>query len=166
MKACYPGTFDPITNGHLDVIERASNMFDEVVVLIMKNPRKSCIFNEEERKAMIEESVRALPNHDKISVMIGTGLTVSFAESIGAQAMIRGIRAVTDYEYELQTATANLMLNEKIETLFYIARPDYSFLSSSVVKEIALNDGDISQLVPSVILPKIQERMAEVAKQM
>lgn len=159
MKACYPGTFDPITLGHIDVIERASKMFDEVVVLIMYNPRKTCAFTEEERKQMIEESIQDLPNKDKISVMIGTGLTVEFAKSIGAGAMIRGIRAVSDYEYELQQATANLMLNDQIETLFYISRPDYSFLSSSVVKEIALNDGDISKLVPAAILDRVINKM-------
>jgi pantetheine-phosphate adenylyltransferase len=159
MKACYPGTFDPITNGHLDVIERASRMFEEVDVLIMRNPRKSCAFSEEERKALIERCVQQLPAANRIKVMIGSGLTVDFAERIGAGSIIRGIRAVSDYEYELQQATANQMLNESIETLFFIARPEYSFLSSSVVKEIALNGGDVSKLVPSVILQQVIDKM-------
>jgi len=159
MKACYPGTFDPITNGHLDVIERASRMFEEVDVLIMRNPRKSCAFSEEERLVMIQRCVEQLPAANRIKVMIGSGLTVDFAQRIGAGSIIRGIRAVSDYEYELQQATANQMLNESVETLFFIARPEYSFLSSSVVKEIALNGGDVSKLVPSVILQEVINKM-------
>ena len=137
MKVCYPGTFDPITAGHLDIIERASNKFDEVIVLIMQNPRKKCMFTAEERKYMIEKCVKG----NNIKVEIGTGLTVEYAKKLGASAIIRGIRAVTDYEYELQQATANMKLESSIETLFLIAKPEYSFLSSSVVKEIAMNGG-------------------------
>ena len=164
MKACYPGTFDPITSGHLDVIERASRMYDELVVLIMQNPRKTCVFTAEERKEMIEQSVAALPCHDKITVMIGSGLTVDYAGKIGCGAIVRGIRAVSDYEYELQQATANLMLNDKIETLFFIARPDYSFLSSSVVKEIALNDGDVTRLLPPEIVDRVVSQLKEKSR--
>ncbi|MBR2990559.1 MAG: pantetheine-phosphate adenylyltransferase, partial [Solobacterium sp.] len=129
MKACYPGTFDPITKGHLDVIERASKMFDELDVLIMRNVRKQSTFSEEERLHLIEEAVRTLPEHDNIHVMIGTGLTVEMARKIGAKSIIRGIRAVSDYEYELQQATGNQVLAPEIETVFIIARPEYSFLS-------------------------------------
>ena len=157
MIACYPGTFDPITNGHLDIISRASKMFDEVVVLIMQNPRKTCSFSSDERKELIEKSVTA----GNVRVVVGSGLTVRFARQIGADVIIRGIRAVTDYEYELQQATANMMLDEDIETLFLIAKPEFSFLSSSVVKEIAMNGGDISQLVPEAIHHEIAERMSE-----
>ena len=156
MKACYPGTFDPITKGHLDIIKRAAGLYEEVVVLIMHNPVKTCLFSEEERKAMIEESVAKLPHSERITVMIGSGLTVSYAELIGASAIIRGIRAVTDYEYELMQATANMHLNERIETLLMIARPEYSFLSSSVVKEIGLNGGDFSALVPPEIYSRVE----------
>ena len=144
MKACYPGTFDPITNGHLDIIERASRLFDEVVVLIMFNPRKTCLFN--------------------VTVMIGSGLTVEFARKIGAAVIIRGIRAVSDYEYELGQATANMMLAHEIETAFLIAKPQYSFLSSSVCKEIALNGGDLLNLVPSQVEGPLKEKMAVVAE--
>ena len=161
MKACYPGTFDPITNGHLDVIQRSTKMFDEVVVLIMKNPRKVCTFSEEERKALIEKCIATLPEKDRITVEIGSGLTVNYAQKIGAQAMVRGIRAVSDYESELQQATANLMLNENIETLFFISRPDYSFLSSSIVKEIAMHGGDVTALVPSVIYDEFLAKMGQ-----
>ncbi|NCB33484.1 MAG: pantetheine-phosphate adenylyltransferase [Erysipelotrichia bacterium] len=163
MKACYPGTFDPITRGHINIIERASRMFEEVDVLIMVNPRKQCTFSEEERKDMIEQSIQNLTTKDRIRIMIGSGLTVDYADKIGAGAMIRGIRAISDYEYELQQATANLMLNDRIETLFFIARPEYSFLSSSVVKEIASNGGDVTELIPAEIhdevIQKLQKRL-------
>lgn len=146
--ACYPGTFDPITNGHLDIIRRASKMFDEVVVTIMVNPKKRVTFTDENRKEMIEKCITNLSN---VKVVIGSGLTVEFAKSINATAIIRGIRAVADYEYELQQATANMMLNDQIETLFFVARPEFSFLSSSVAKEIAINGGDISKFIPNEI---------------
>ncbi len=162
MKACYPGTFDPLTNGHLDIIERAANIFDEVVVLINHNPRKNCLFTVEERKAMIEKSISTLSNASKITVMVGKGLTVNIAESIQAKTMIRGIRAVTDYEYELATATANMKINPNVETFFLIARPEYTFLSSSTVKEIAMNDGDITEFVPKPILEDVVKRLKSI----
>ncbi|MFV0552738.1 MAG: pantetheine-phosphate adenylyltransferase [Anaerorhabdus sp.] len=146
--ACYPGSFDPITNGHLDIIRRASKMFDEVYVTIMVNPKKKVTFSQEERKEMIEKCVANLKN---VKVVIGQGLTVDFAKQLGAVSLIRGIRAVADYEYELQQATANMMLNDEIESIFFVARPEYSFLSSSVAKEIAVNGGDISKFIPSEI---------------
>ncbi len=158
MKACYPGTFDPITKGHLDIIERAASIFDEVDVLLMVNPRKKCVFNAEERKQMIEASLEGI-GCDNVHVVIGSGLTVDFARKLGAKAIVRGIRAVTDYEYELQQATANLMLAPEIETMFLIAKPEYSFLSSSVVKEIALNDGDISTMVPVETAELVKEKL-------
>ncbi len=159
MKVCYPGTFDPITKGHIDIIERASRMFDEVVVLIMHNPAKNCLFSEEERTQFIRDSIADLPHAEKIQVMVGSGLTVEYAASIGASAIIRGIRAVSDYEYELMQATANMYLNDRVETLLLIARPQYSFLSSSVVKEIGMNHGDISELVPEQILERVAEKL-------
>ncbi len=162
MKACYPGTFDPLTNGHLDIIERAANIFDEVVVLINHNPRKNCLFTVEERKAMIKKSISTLSNASKITVMVGKGLTVNIAESIQAKTMIRGIRAVTDYEYELATATANMKINPNVETFFLIARPEYTFLSSSTVKEIAMNDGDITEFVPKPILEDVVKRLKSI----
>ncbi len=159
MKACYPGTFDPITIGHLDIIERAAKKVDELDIYIMKNPRKKSVFSEEERKELIEKSISDLSCKDKIHVYIGNGLTVNFAKEMGAEMIVRGIRAVSDYEYELQQATANQMLNEDIETVFFIARPKYSFLSSSVVKEIALNDGDISEFVPKQIVEVVENKL-------
>ena len=159
MKAIYPGTFDPITKGHLDVIERASKMFDELDVLIMRNVRKQSTFSEEERLHLIEKAVSTLSNHDNIHVMIGAGLTVEMARKVGAKSIIRGIRAVSDYEYELQQATGNQVLAPEIETVFIIARPEYSFLSSSIVKEIAYYDGDISSFIPEVILDEIHAKL-------
>lgn len=160
MKAVYSGTFDPVTNGHMDIIQRASKIFDEVIVLIMKNPNKHCLFQEEERKRLIELSVQAA-HLDNVTVVTGTGLTVDMAKSLGAHVIIRGIRAVSDYEYELMQATANMMLNSSIETMLMIARPEYSFLSSSVVKEIALNHGNIENMVPDVIVKEVKDRMSK-----
>lgn len=159
MKACYPGTFDPITNGHLDVIERAAKMFDELDVFIMVNPRKQCVFTAEERKTMIEDSLAALKDLKNVRVIIGSGLTINMARANGCEAIIRGIRAVSDYEYELQQATANMMLGHEIETIFFIAKPQYSFLSSSAVKEIAMYHGDILNLVPAQIIDRVNERL-------
>ena len=161
MKACYPGTFDPITYGHLDIIQRASRMFDEVAVLIMVNPRKQCLFTEEERIQMIYKGLQEMHCGNNVTVMVGNGLTVDFARKINAGVIIRGIRAVSDYEYELQQATANMLFDEDIETLFFVARPQYSFLSSSVVKEIALNGGDISKLLPKGIKESVEAKMKQ-----
>ena len=165
MKACYPGSFDPITLGHLDVIERAAKLFDEVVVVISHNPRKKCTFSIDERIDMINRSVSQLSCADRILVCINNGLTVKFAAEQNIDAIVRGIRAVSDYEYELTQATANMMLDGRIETVFLIARPEYSFLSSSAVKEIAFNDGEFRTLVPSVIDDDVRRRMIELRNQ-
>jgi pantetheine-phosphate adenylyltransferase len=161
MKACYPGTFDPITNGHLDIIQRASKMFDELDVFLMVNPRKLCVFNVEERRQMIEDSLASIGSPQNVKVVIGSGLTVDMARSNNCGAIIRGIRAVSDYEYELQQATANMMLGHDIETIFLIAKPQYSFLSSSVVKEIAMYHGDILNLVPVQIIDRVNDKLSK-----
>ena len=155
--AIYPGSFDPVTLGHLDILERACERFDRVVLAVMENNAKTGLFTPEERADQIRHVIGHLSNAE---VMIGSGLTVNYAASIGASAIIRGIRAVSDYEYELMQATANLHLNDKVETLLLIARPEYSFLSSSVVKEIGVNNGDISRLVPAPILERVAEELA------
>jgi len=156
VKAIYPGTFDPITYGHLDIIERASKLYDEVSIVIMKNEGKKCLFSEEERKEMIENLVSNLEN---VNVTIGEGLTVDYAHRNNANVLIRGIRAVSDYEYELQLATANMALASDIETVFLLAKPEYSFLSSSTSKIIAKNGGDLSKFVPNEIAKKLYEKM-------
>ncbi len=159
MKVCYPGTFDPITKGHLDIIERASKQFDEVVVLVMSNPNKKSLFSKDERKELIENTLEEVGGLQNVKVVVGEGLTVEMAKELGATALIRGIRAVSDYEYELQQATANMALDENIETIFMIAKPKYSFLSSSIVKEIAHYDGDISEFIPSCIIDDVMKKM-------
>ena len=135
-KAIYPGTFDPITLGHLDIIRRASTLVDQLEVVIMRNPNKSSSdFSVEERLEMISTVIQEFNN---VTVSAQTGLTVDYAKISGASILIRGIRAVMDYEYELQQATANMVLAPNVETVFLLTRPQYSFLSSSVVKQIAI----------------------------
>ena len=160
-KAVYPGSFDPPTYGHLDIITRASSVFDELVIAIMKNPKKKSAFTEEERIEMLRKITRDLPN---VSVVVGHGLTVRFAHSIGAQVLIRGIRAVMDYEYELQQATANMYLDDSIETVFFVARPRFSFLSSSLSKAIALNNGDLSKFIPEAIIEEVEQELNPLKK--
>ena len=145
MKVMYPGSFDPITIGHVDLIERCASMFDEVVVAIMVNDEKNYVFTKEERKQMIEETIKHL---DNVEVVIGSGLTVDFANEQDCKVLIRGIRAVMDYEAELQQATANRALREEIETLFLVASPKYSFISSSLARTIASFKGDLKPFVP------------------
>ena len=148
IKALYPGSFDPLTNGHLDVIKRASAIFDQLEVVIMTNPNKSFTFSVDERIAMIKSIITKFPN---VTVSAQSGLTVDYAQSVGATVLVRGIRAVMDYEYELQQATANMILNPAIETVFLLTHPQWSFLSSSVVKQVALNKGDLSGFIPPEI---------------
>ena len=154
--AMYPGSFDPITKGHLDIIERASKMFDEVFVAVMVNPRKVCTFTSDERINHIKKCVAKYPN---IKVVSGSGLTINLAKELGASILIRGIRAVADYEYELSQATTNMMLDNDIETVFLVAKPEYSFLSSSIAKEIAMFKGDIDGMIPPEIVEEVKERL-------
>lgn len=152
IKVMYPGSFDPITIGHVDLIERCSRMFDEVIVAIMVNDSKNYLFTKQERKDMIEESISHLPN---VKVVIGEGLTVNFAKEMGCHVLVRGIRAVMDYEAELQQATANRTLDEDIETLFLVASPKYSFVSSSLARTIASYGGDLTPFVPPQVVDKL-----------
>lgn len=154
-KAMYPGTFDPLTIGHLDVIKRSSSLFDHVYVVIMENKNKTVTFSANERLDMI---LKVIEPFDNVSAMIGEGLTVDYAKKVGAEILIRGIRAVMDYEYELQQATANMILKPEIETVFLLTRPEYSFMSSSAVKEIARNHGDLSAFVPSQVLHQVEAK--------
>jgi len=155
-KAIYPGTFDPITLGHLDIIRRASTLVDQLEVVIMRNPNKSnSDFTVEERLEMISSVIHDFSN---VTVSAQTGLTVDYAKICGANILIRGIRAVMDYEYELQQATANMVMAPSIETVFLLTRPQYSFLSSSVVKQIALNKGDLTPFVPAQVKPLIENK--------
>ena len=153
--AIYPGSFDPITRGHLDIIERTAKLYDKVYVLMMENGEKQYMFNVEERCEMIRESILHLNN---VRVVVGKGLTIHMAEQLKADALIRGIRATSDYEYEVQIATANMMLNHKIETVFLLSKPEYSFVSSSTVKEIGRFNGELTQFVTDFVKDKLVER--------
>ncbi|MFV0254818.1 MAG: pantetheine-phosphate adenylyltransferase [Erysipelotrichaceae bacterium] len=155
MKAMFPGSFDPITKGHLDIIERASKIFDEVLVVLMQNPMKEYSFKADLRKELVERSIEHLSN---VKVLIGTGLTVEFAQKHDIKVLIRGIREVMDYEYEIQQATINMLLNENIETFFMISKPEFSFLSSSACKVVARNHGDIARFVPKAVIKIIEDK--------
>lgn len=152
--AIYPGTFDPITNGHLDIIARSRAQFDRVVVAVSQNPGKSPLFTLEERIAIVKEVVAA---HDHIDVESFEGLLVDFAKRRGASALVKGLRAVTDFDYELQMAQMNHRLSG-METMFLVANPVYSFLSSSLVKEVAQFGGDVDEMVPPEVARRLRER--------
>ncbi len=156
IKAIYPGTFDPITIGHLDVILRAAKIYDKLIIAIMENRSKTCTFSREERKKLIEECIKDL---DNVEVIVGEGLTVNMAEENDCRIIVRGIRAVSDYESELALATANMNLNNNIETVFMVAKPELSFLSSSIAKEIASFNGDISDYIPPAIIKEVSEKL-------
>lgn len=159
MIAIYPGSFDPITYGHIDIIERSAKMVDKLIILIMHNEGKvSGLFDIDERIDMIKQAVSHIPN---VSVEAGTGLTVEYARKVGASLMIRGIRAVSDYEYEMQLATANMMLAPEIETIFLLTKPEYSFLSSSTAKEVAKNNGDLTHFTNEYVAGKLKEKYSK-----
>jgi len=143
--AIYPGSFDPLTNGHLDVVERAAKLFDRVVVAVAKNESKHPLFTMDERLALVRQSVTHLPNVEADSFDC---LLVDYVERRSAQAIVRGLRAVSDFEFEFQLALMNRKLNERIETIFMMPKDTYTFLSSRIVKEIARLGGDVSAFVP------------------
>ncbi len=153
--AICPGSFDPVTNGHLDIISRGAKVFEEVVVTVFNNQSKSPLFTVEERKQLLEESLKDLPN---VRVDSSSGLLMDYAREIGATAVIRGLRAVSDFEYEMQITSMNRKLNEDVETLFMMTNTKYSFLSSSMVKEAAKYQGNISGLVPDVVEQALKEK--------
>ena len=154
----YPGSFDPPTNGHLDVIQRASKLFDRVVVAVARNNNKSPLFSPIERKELIEESVSKLNNVD---VDVFEGLLIDYVKKQNCNIVIRGIRAVSDFEFEFQMALMNRKLNEKIETLFMMPRASYSFLSSHLVKEIAELGGDVSTFVSQTTSKALVKKLGQ-----
>lgn len=147
--AVYPGSFDPITNGHLDVLFRASKVFDKVIVLVADNSEKKYIFSASERVKMIKEAIK---DFDNVSVDSTSGLTVKYARDVGACCLIRGLRAVTDFEYELKLAAANRFVDKNIDEVFFMASAEHSFISSSMVNELYSSGIDISKLVPSSVV--------------
>ncbi|EJU1510396.1 pantetheine-phosphate adenylyltransferase [Listeria monocytogenes] len=153
--AVIPGTFDPITNGHLDIIERAAKIFDVLYVSVLNNSSKKPLFTIEERMEMIRQVTAHLPN---VQVESASGLTVDYAATRGATAIVRGLRAVSDFEYEMQIASMNRTLNADIETFFVMTNTKYSFLSSSMVKEVAQYQADISELVPEIVNKAVQAK--------
>lgn len=161
MKVLYTGSFDPITNGHLDLIKRCSDKFENVVVTIFNNNSKEHFFTVEERFRLVNEAVKDLQN---VTVDMTEDMTVNYAKNHNIDLIVRGLRAVSDYEYELKIASINKHLYPELETLFMIASPDYSFISSSIVKEVAMYGGDISDLVPKNVLAAIDDKLRRELK--
>ena len=153
--ALCPGSFDPPTNGHIDVIERASRLFDDVIAAVIANPSKEPLFGLEERTQMLQE---VLSHLDNVEVQSFDGLLVDFARDKGVSVVVKGLRAVSDFEYELQMAQMNSALDPGIDTMFLTAQPSWAFLSSSLVKEVARFGGAIDGLVPDVVARAIKER--------
>jgi len=157
--ALYPGTFDPITNGHLDVIARAIHIFDRLVVAIAENPWKKPFFTFEERVEMAKQVIENTDSMERVEVIGFGGLTVNYARKIGATAIIRGLRAVSDFEFELQLALTNRELALDIESVFLMPSVEYIYLNSSVVKEVAKHGGDVLKFVPEIVMRKLNEKI-------
>jgi len=157
LTALCPGTFDPVTNGHVDVVGRAAELFDQVIVAVLENPSKTPLFTLDERVALLEEAIRDHPN-----VRVGSfrGLLVDHARAQGASVIVKGLRAISDYEYEIQMAQMNQRIGG-IDTLFMATSPTWSFLSSSLVKEVARYGGDVEGLVPDHVRKQLIDRLAD-----
>ncbi|WP_010171858.1 pantetheine-phosphate adenylyltransferase [Bacillus coahuilensis] len=158
--AVCPGSFDPLTYGHLDIITRGAKVFNEIRVVVLNNSSKNPLFTAAERVELIKEATKHLPN---VQVDTFSGLLIDYAKRVGASAIIRGLRAVSDFEYEMQITSMNRVLDENIETFFIMTNNQYSFLSSSIVKEVAKYKGDISELVPQIVEEKLKEKFMEGA---
>jgi len=156
MIVIYPGSFDPVTNGHLDIIDRCSKKFDKVIVAILNNPNKQTMFSVDERTKLLQE---VLKDYENIEVDTFSGLLVDYAKGRNVSMAVRGLRVVTDFEYEMQMALMNRNLDSEFETFFLISSGKYAFLSSSLVKEVAKFNGDISHVVPSIVENAIKEKM-------
>lgn len=154
--AIYPGSFDPLTNGHLDVIQRAAKLFDHVIVAVARNEDKQPLFSQKERLKLVAESIRPLPN---VSAESFDGLLVNYVEKRSGHAIVRGLRAVSDFEFEFQLALMNRKLNERVETIFMMPKDTYTFISSRIVKEIARLGGDVSTFVPLQVRAALQKKM-------
>ena len=153
--AIYPGSFDPITKGHLDVLITGSEIFDKVIIAVSKNSSKNAFLSVEQRVELIKASINGL---DNVEVDSFEGLTVEYAKSKGAKVLLRGLRAVSDFEYEMQLSQTNSALSEEIKTVFLITKPKYNFISSSTVKDVATMGGDISKFVPDAVNEYLQRK--------
>ena len=159
--ALYPGSFDPITNGHLDVLERASRMFDEVVIAVLKHPDKKSFLDVENRVKLIKEAIK---NMDNVFVDSFDGLTVEYAKRIGAKFLIRGLRTISDFEYEVQLCQTNQVIAPDIDTVFLSTKPQHNFISSSIVRELSNHKTDISKFVPENVVKYLQDDIRKVSK--
>ena len=156
--AVYPGSFDPVTNGHIDVIERALKIFDKVIVAVGDNPGKKPLFTKKERIGMLEESTKHLKN---IWIDSFAGLLLDYVKSKNSKIVIRGLRAVSDFEFEFQRALLNRVVDSGIETVFIMTKEDYVYLNSSIIKEIAMFNGKVSGLVPKIVEKKLREKFSK-----
>ena len=155
--AIYPGSFDPITNGHFDILQRALTIFDHVILLLAVNPMKQSIYSVKDRLAMLQSVAKTLPS-GKVTVDHTNGLTVRYAESKGAIALVRGLRAVPDFEYEHEIYAGNQIINSKIEMVFLMAKNNHEMISSTLIKQLHQSDVDITALVPKVVLPFLKKK--------
>jgi len=158
-KAIYPGTFDPFTNGHLDVLERALNIFDHVEVVLAENSQKQTLFSVDERLEMVREVVREFPN---VNVdVLHVGLLADYARSAGASAIVRGVRQVKDFEYEFQMSLLNRHLNSEVTTVFLMPNVKYTYIASSIIREVSMLGGDVSKFVHPYVLERLDKKRAE-----
>lgn len=160
-KALYPGSFDPITNGHIDIIKRARKVFDQLVVAVVKNPSKGTFFSIEERRDLTER-VLTTDGIPEVEIITYDGLLVDCAKEQGVETIIRGLRVNSDFDYEFQMALTNRDLNQDIESVFFMTSGEYSFLSSSIVKEVKSYGGDISSFVPALVDEALEKKFLEI----
>jgi pantetheine-phosphate adenylyltransferase len=157
--AVCPGSFDPITNGHVDIIKRGARIFDKIYVCVLNNSAKKALFSVEERLELIKDATKEIGN---VHVDAYNGLLVDYAKKVNAQVILRGLRAVSDFEYEMRITAMNKKLNEEVDTFFIMTKKEYSFLSSSIVKEVAKYNGDISDLVPPSVERALKEKFGKL----
>jgi pantetheine-phosphate adenylyltransferase len=161
VRALFPGTFDPIHYGHIDIVRRAVKLFDELILAVYDKPMKSLLFSPEERIAMVKQAVDGDP---KIRVMGYSGLTVQFCRQVDAQVIVRGLRVFSDFEYEFRMALANQRLSQDVETVAFITNEEHTFLSSTTVREIAMLDGDVSSMVPPHVETALKAKLSGMAE--